>query len=133
MTRRPKQSARRPDSAREVNGIVGRALMEARESFGMTRSELEGACGLPRGAMRRIEDGIRSVSAGELFSLTGKLGLEPAQVFAGLPGPSSDSDQPDRTEVTRLVRSFSKIPDAAVRKKLLQMVRAAVENPENNP
>jgi|GEM_PF-1821014 len=127
MNKGPKKKVRRGGAARKINGLVGQALLRNRMSCGLSRTQVETECGLPRGSMRRIEDGVRSVSAGELYMIAAQLNIDPDHVFDGLPVVSDIGAAPDQMEVKRLVHSYTKISDQVVRKRLLQMARAAVD------
>lgn len=120
----------RPESEPSVNTVIGQAIMSRRTALDLTRTDLAGLCGLPRGALRRIEDGARSVSASELFHIAQALGVRPWDFFADLPGAEFRDSAPDGAEIERLVRSFHRVGDAAVRKRLMHLFQSVSGLPE---
>lgn len=131
-----------PIAGDKVNRTVGLALQGLRTRAGLSMAELEAACQLPRGAVGRIERGERAVTAGEIYELTQAVGAVPEDLFGLLPKPpkgggkggkkpdkAADASKFDSEEAAQLMRNFSRITDAQVRQRLLQVARTAAAAP----
>jgi len=107
----------------------------------MSQQHLAGALGLTFQQVQKYERGANRVSASKLYDVARTLQVPLSFFFAGLPSPESGAaEDPATTRAERLVREFlatnegaelaqlfPRIPQAGVRRQILQLVKASAE------
>jgi len=71
------------DTVRRIDCYVGARLRERRATMGMTQKDFAEVLGLSYQQIQKYETGHSRLSAGKLFVLSGKLGVDVAWFFAG--------------------------------------------------
>ena len=111
-----------------VDVHVGRRIRARRLLLGMNQQTLATALGLTFQQVQKYELGANRVSASRLSAIADVLGV-PVSFFFAETAPDRDTRM-ERPETIKLVRHYYTIPDARVRKQLLQIVKAVAESSE---
>ncbi len=124
-----------------VDVHVGARVRMRRTLFGMTQTKLGDAIGLTFQHVQKYERGTNRVSSSRLFDLSRVLDVPvefffedmPTEVAASSPAqgrrtakepPSYERDPMAKRETLELVRTYYKISNPQVRKRLFEMVKA---------
>jgi transcriptional regulator with XRE-family HTH domain len=118
-----------------IDAHVGRRIRMRRMPLGMTQEVLQNALGLTFQQVQKYETGANRVSASRLATVAGVLGVSIAFFFAGLPEARSGRSDPDaewlkrieQLETIDLIRLYYAIPDDQIRRRFLDLVKAAAE------
>ncbi|MBL8709397.1 MAG: helix-turn-helix domain-containing protein [Rhodospirillaceae bacterium] len=142
---KPRKSSGRMASKGFPNPIdvhVGQRMRQRRTLLGMSQETLGAAIGLTFQQVQKYERGANRVSGSRLFDLAQVLDVPIAYFFEDMPGevqkqsPSKlmgvaapepiefEFDPLARRETLELVRAYFKIPHAATRKRLADLVKA---------
>lgn len=108
----------------EVDVWVGRAVAELRQQQGLSQSALAAALGISFQQVQKYEAGTNRLSAGRLYHLAQILGCPVAAFFPA--SVSEDNERPDVStpEARRMMVSYSRIEDRAVRRSVGRIVEA---------
>lgn len=121
----------------EIDRIVGQRIRWRRRDLKITQERLAEMLGLTFQQVQKYEKGVNRVSAGRLFEISGVMGVPVSYFFEGAedllePAAANFAEDEDpslafqmTTEMLELVTAFQKIEDAALRKSILDTVRAA--------
>jgi transcriptional regulator with XRE-family HTH domain len=120
---------------------VGRRLRQQREMRGMPQKELARQLGISFQQVQKYECGANRISASKLWEAARVLEVVPGYFFEGLEragaqkraGAMEDSagyegEGPHARQVLDLNHSFQQIRDARVRRQLVLLIKALVEN-----
>jgi transcriptional regulator with XRE-family HTH domain len=113
--------------ARRVDDHVGSRIRLRRTLLGMTQEQLAAALAISYQQVQKYETGTNRVSAGRLFEIAERLGIEINYFFDGLDPSLVPKDMPHggRNRVTiDLVRNFLEIADENQRLALASLVKA---------
>lgn len=131
------ESARRPYcSAADIDQQVGRQIRSRRRHLRVSQTELGQALGLSFQQVQKYERGANRISASKLLETARFLQVPIAYFFEGLE-ISNDEVAPHPTDLARfldlpdrgdLARDFSRIKSPLVRRRLVELVKALVEN-----
>ena len=116
---------RMTDLAKRVDDHVGQQIRKRRNLLGMTQEELARALKISYQQVQKYETGANRVSAGRLYEISEKLGIEVSYFF---------EDASDATPIERehggktrstvdLVRSFDEIKSSGLRSALVGLIR----------
>lgn len=116
-----------------VNAVIGARIKAYRNQAGLTQAELGKRVALSQQQIQKYEKGQDRVPVDKLQEICAALEVEPSAVyraldgvpveqagFAEAEGPPFEAD----ADVARLVRAYQRIEDKAVRKRVLDLVRA---------
>jgi transcriptional regulator with XRE-family HTH domain len=120
-----------------IDKHVGVRLRERRGILGVTQQQLGVAIGVSFQQVQKYEKGLNRIGAGRLRDVSRVLGVSPAYFFEGSPSePAPETGffdvraiapSPDGVSVAEglhLQRSFSKIKNPRVRRRILELVSA---------
>lgn len=116
----------------EFNRHLGRRLTHRRMKTDQSAAHLEWALSLSPGSITAFETGRRAIGAGQLFALSGLLGVPVSYFFEGVPVdpgkplaglPSADNI----AAVERFLDVFFNVEDRDVRRDILSLMKAAGE------
>ncbi|MBI1406443.1 MAG: helix-turn-helix domain-containing protein [Caulobacter sp.] len=128
------------DGPAEVDLHVGRRIRQRRKAIGATQESLAGALGLTFQQIQKYERGANRVSASKLYQIAAALGVQISYFFEGLAdttAPSAANDTGfDRVindflmsaEGLEVAALFSRIEKPALRRQMVQLMRAMVED-----
>ncbi len=126
-----------------VDVHVGARLRQRRTLLGMNQTKLGSSIGLTFQQVQKYEKGTNRISASRLYALSGTLDVPIEYFFSDMPTavaassptlgggrakkpPSYQPDPMATRETLELVRAYYKIEDADVRKRLRELMGAAV-------
>ncbi len=126
-----------------VDVHVGARLRVCRTLLGMSQTDLGDALGLTFQQVQKYEKGTNRISASRLYALSGTLDVPIEYFFSDMPTavaassptlgggrakkpPSYQPDPMGTRETLEFVRAYYKIEDADVRKRLRELMGAAV-------
>lgn len=123
---------RRRGRANEIDALVGRRVRQRRMLLGMSQSDLANALGITFQQLQKYERGLNRVGAGRLYDLSHALQVPVGYFFeAETEGGPADVNlqevaaEPARQrETVDLVRAYYGLQDQAVRRRVLDLVRA---------
>lgn len=122
-----------------IDAHVGRRLRQRRIELGMSQQKLSAVTDVSYQQIQKYERGTNRVGASMLWLLSDVLNVEPAYFYEGLTrrgrvagpigagadqGASDDPDHLSDRETMELVKAYSAIEDAQVRKGVRQMLGA---------
>lgn len=119
--------------AKRIDAWVGERIRARRAQVGLTQEQLAAALGISYQQVQKYETGANRVSAGRLYVIAQKLGVEIAHFFEGV------AEDIEVTPVTPLVhggvnrstieiaRNFGDLADPTVRSALNGLVRTLVQ------
>lgn len=119
-------------TASQIDKRLGERVRARRFELGMSQEQLSQMLGITFQQVQKYEKGTNRIAASRLFDLAAALDMPVAQFFEGLSagqtakqavGASLDSALAIPGAVD-LVRQFAAIEDSAVRKRVLELVRA---------
>lgn len=132
-TRQRRRKTIAEDGPEPVDVHVGQRLRQRRTLLGMSQEKLAKAFGVSFQQVQKYERGANRISASRLHLLTKILDVPITYFFEGLPSvvpdhPSveegGENDRMASRETLELVRAYYRIPDAVVRKRLVDLARA---------
>ncbi len=112
-----------------VDVHVGARLRQRRTLLGMSQTKLGEAIGLAFQQVQKYERGANRISASRLYALSGTLDVPIEYFLSDMPtavAASSPTLGGGRAKTLELVRAYYKIEDADVRKRLRELMGAAV-------
>jgi transcriptional regulator with XRE-family HTH domain len=122
-----------PKPHHRIDAHVGGRVRQRRTELGLSQESLGAAMGLSFQQIQKYEKGASRIGAGRLFQVARALDVPPAYFFAGIDGAaprlaapplSGKADDRPRRQVLELVQAFNRIGDAAMRRRLLAMIKA---------
>lgn len=126
-----------------IDRIVGQRLRWRRRELKLTQEQLGEKIGLTFQQVQKYEKGVNRISAGRLFELSQVLGITITYFYEGVDDLLSDTrqmsvhedDHPPSLpildgEAMELVTAFQRIDDKALRRSLLETIRAAAATRE---
>jgi transcriptional regulator with XRE-family HTH domain len=128
-------SVRRPSS---VDVHVGGRVRVRRRFLGMTQERLAELIDVTFQQVQKYERGANRISASKLFAIAGALEVPIGYFFEGLAGEAAPEAEPGSPESTiraflqtpegiELAQAFPRIGRGPLRRRVLELVRAAVE------
>jgi len=112
--------------ARKIDDQVGQKIRARRVEVGLTQQELARILKLSYQQVQKYETGANRVSAGRLFEMADKLGVEVGYFFKDVvparEAPNAVHGGRNRQAID-LVRSFGELSDPAVKAALVALVR----------
>jgi len=141
----PLPGTRGSDIAHPVDVHVGQRVKLRRTLLGMTQGKLGESIGLTFQQIQKYERGANRVSASKLWLLGNVMDVPVSfffqdmppsvrEAFPGYQGETAESDIPEehltlhRRQTLELVRTFSKLTDPVIRKRVIDVVRAIAES-----
>ena len=113
--------------ARRVDAHVGERIRERRTALGLTQEHLANALDISYQQVQKYETGANRVSAGRLFEISTKLGVDVSFFFEGLDASSEiiplDHGGKNRSTI-ELVRNFGHLNDSSVRAAVSGLVKS---------
>ena len=141
-------SEQRDDAAGRPTAIdvhVGHQIRQRRTSLGMSQEQLAGALGVSFQQVQKYERGFNRVGASRLYDLMRALDMPIGYFFEDAPGSGMlppgglrglretqatlDDELMNRRETLDLVRAYTRITDATVRRHVLELVRSLGSDP----
>lgn len=133
------------DTPHPVDVHVGQRVKLRRTLMGMTQGKLGESIGLTFQQIQKYERGANRVSASKLWQLGNVLDVpltfffedmpdSVRETFPGYQGETAESDVPEehltlhRRQTLELVRTFSRLQDPVIRKRVIDVVRAIAES-----
>ena len=106
---------------------------------GMPQKELARQLGISFQQVQKYESGANRISASKLWQLCEVLDVTPGYFFEGLsggraratpadPGAGNDAEARSARQVLDLNQAFQRIPDARVRRQVVQLVKSLARN-----
>lgn len=83
-----------PEPLSEATRELGRRIRARRVAIGLSQERLADACGLHWTFVGQVERGRRNLSLHNLLKLASGLGVDPAELVAGLVPPAGGGAQP---------------------------------------
>ncbi len=121
-----------------VDVHVGGRIRLRRRLLGMSQEQLADALGLTFQQVQKYERGANRVSASKLYETASALRTSVPYFFEGLEGGIAEIAEDEAGEAVRaffgtaegleLARLFPRIPRGALRRQVLELVRALVED-----
>jgi transcriptional regulator with XRE-family HTH domain len=117
---------------RRIDQHVGERIRARRAELGLTQEQLAQALQVSYQQVQKYETGANRISAGKIFEIARKLGVDVSYFFEGLglddPGehPRLEHGGRQRSAI-ELVRKFAQIEDAHVRSAIAGLVKAIVD------
>jgi transcriptional regulator with XRE-family HTH domain len=137
---------RRKPSAKQANAIdaqVGRQIRARRTLIGMSQEKLANQLGLTFQQIQKYERGVNRIGAGRLFEFAKVLGCSILYFYEGVidelsgaplgfaeeeaPPPSP----PASREGEQLIAAFSRISDAQLRRRVLELVKGLAKDAQD--
>lgn len=145
----PLPGTRGSDIPHPVDVHVGQRLKLRRTLMGMTQGKLGESIGLTFQQIQKYERGANRVSSSKLWQLSnvldvpisyffGDMSESVREAFPGYQGETAESDIPEenltlhRRQTLELVRTFSKLQDPTIRKRVIDVVRAIADSETAN-
>ncbi|HYE45357.1 MAG TPA: helix-turn-helix domain-containing protein [Caulobacter sp.] len=131
-----------PDGPAEVDLHVGRRIRQRRKALNVTQEALADALGLTFQQIQKYERGANRVSASKLYQIAATLQTPVDYFFDGLADPAAETPVGetgfDRAindflmsqEGLEMAALFVRIEKPALRRQLVQLMRAMVDQPE---
>jgi transcriptional regulator with XRE-family HTH domain len=118
------------NSTRPIDQHIGERIRLRRTERGLTQEQLAAALDVSYQQVQKYETGANRISAGRIYQLARKLGVEVGYFFDGL--PDADSLPPlehggRQRAAIELVRKFAQIEDPEVRAAIAGLVKTLVE------
>ena len=118
--------------ANDIDALVGKHIRHRRMLLGMSQSELAGSLGITFQQLQKYERGLNRVGAGRLYELSRVLQAPVSYFFSGTDeaeGPPVDlgpeaHGRGHQRETVELVRAYYGVKDRAIRRRILELVRA---------
>jgi len=120
-------SYRRPRNSRHVDEYVGERIRERRTALGLTQEHLASALDISYQQIQKYETGSNRISAGRLYEISLRLGVDVGYFFSDLNPAERDGPMPhggrNRTTID-LVRNYTDINDPSVRAAVSTLVKS---------
>jgi transcriptional regulator with XRE-family HTH domain len=117
---------RQKSLARKIDDQVGQKIRARRVEVGLTQQQLARILKLSYQQVQKYETGANRVSAGRLYEMANKLGVDVAYFFKDV-APTRESVAAvhggRNRQAIDLVRSFSELSNPAVKAALVALVR----------
>ena len=117
----------------EADKRVGACVRAARVKAGLSQSKLAAELGITFQQLQKYEKGKNRIAVSTLLLIAEALSLPVQSFFDSIERQSADaSDWPDllSKENIRLLRAFSNIGDAEVRRRIMNLILAVTEGTE---
>ncbi len=116
---------RMTDLAKRVDDHVGHQIRKRRNLLGMTQEELARTLKISYQQVQKYETGANRVSAGRLFEISRRLGVEVGYFFeaAAEATPMPQEHGGKSRSTVDLVRSFDEIASPSVRSAVVGLIR----------
>ena len=117
---------------RRIDQHVGERIRARRAELGLTQEQLAQALQVSYQQVQKYETGANRISAGRIFEIARKLGVDVSYFFEGL-GLDDPGEQPPlehggrQRSAIELVRKFAQIDDPHVRSAITGLVKAIVD------
>ena len=121
----------------KIDIYVGGRVKARRQTLGVSQEKLGNALGVTFQQIQKYEKGINRISASRLQQIGAVLGVSAAYFFEGLQDLTSalagfaeekqtpfNHDATSTDESLQLMRSFLRINDPAVRKRIIELVKS---------
>ena len=127
------------DRANPVDRHVGLRIRMRRKQMGLSQERLADAIGLTFQQVQKYERAANRVSASKLWEMSRALSTPISHFYEGLEAIEAPGAHPGRDAVqeflmtpegVELATNFLKIPRGQVRRKILDLVRAMVTEPD---
>ena len=117
--------------SRRVDQHVGERIRLRRTELGLTQEQLAAALEVSYQQVQKYETGANRISAGRIFEIARKLGVDISYFFSDLalegePAPPLEHGGRHRSAI-ELVRKFAQIEDPDVRAAIAGLVKTIVE------
>lgn len=118
--------------SRRTDQHVGERIRLRRAELGLTQEQLADALDVSYQQIQKYETGANRISAGRIFDISRRLGVDVGYFFDGLApddggtGPPLEHGGRQRTAI-ELVRKFAKIKDPEVRAAITGLVKTIVD------
>jgi len=116
--------------AKSVDCHVGERIRMRRTQLGLTQEDLAGALKISYQQVQKYESGANRISAGRMYEIAQRLGVEIGAFFDGL----DTTQMPEPLEhggrsrsIIELVRNFSQIEDPSVRAAVSGLVKSLTD------
>ena len=126
--------------ATPVDQGVGARVKQRRQSLGMSQTELGEKIGVTFQQIQKYEQGTNRIGAGRLASIASALDVPITFFFDGLNSAADSAGKKDvpvialRDEMTvELVKAFAAVLDPALRRRVVDFVRAASGSEREEP
>jgi transcriptional regulator with XRE-family HTH domain len=114
-----------PDDARaRLLKHMGAHLQKRREELGLSRSDLENLISGSPGIVAKFENGLKDISAGQLYVLSRKLNVEVQYFYDGYVGEKIVRKNPRDAEILKFVKAYHSVSNADVRKSFYDLIKA---------
>ncbi len=120
------------EMAKKVDDYVGRQIRKRRNLLGLTQEQLAHTLTISYQQVQKYETGANRVSAGRLFEVAGRLGVDIGFFFEGAAKaqPVRNAEHGGKARSTvELVRGFDKIENREVRSALVGLIRELGRGP----
>jgi transcriptional regulator with XRE-family HTH domain len=116
---------------RRIDQHVGERIRLRRTERGLTQEQLAGALDVSYQQIQKYETGANRISAGRIYEISHKLGVEVGYFFEGLDGEPEPAMTPlehggRQRAAIELVRKFARIRDPEVRAAIAGLVKTIV-------
>ena len=117
---------------RRIDQHVGERIRARRAELGLTQEQLAEALKVSYQQIQKYETGANRISAGRLFELARKLGVDVSYFFEGQPLEAPTEAVPlehggRQRSAIELVRKFGQIEDPQVRSAIAALVKTIVD------
>jgi transcriptional regulator with XRE-family HTH domain len=119
-------------ATRRIDQHVGERIRARRAELGLTQEQLAQALQVSYQQVQKYETGANRISAGRIFEIARKLGVDISYFFEGL-GLDAAGEPPPlehggrQRSAIELVRKFAQIEDPHVRSAIAGLVKAIVD------
>ena len=138
--------AERGRKSNSIDAYVGGRIRLIRTTRGITQNELADRLGITFQQIQKYERGVNRVGASRLLAITRLLNVPITFFFDGIPGQSATTnyvhDQIETenligffasSEGIQLARAFTRVSDAAVRRKIVDLIQALGDDKSETP
>ncbi|RYB05969.1 helix-turn-helix domain-containing protein [Lichenibacterium ramalinae] len=118
----------------EADKRVGACVRAARVKAGLSQSKLAGELGITFQQLQKYEKGKNRIAVSTLLLIADALSLPVQSFFTSVERQAADaSDWPDllSKDNIRLIRAFSNIGDAEVRRRIMGLILAVTDETED--
>jgi transcriptional regulator with XRE-family HTH domain len=116
---------------RGIDQHVGERIRARRAELGLTQEQLAQALQVSYQQVQKYETGANRISAGRIFDIARKLGVDVGYFFEGLAPEAGDQPRLEhggrQRSAIELVRKFAQIEDPHVRSAIAGLVKAIVD------
>ena len=122
------------ERSKRIDRHVGERIRHRRTELGLTQEQLGEALGVSYQQIQKYETGANRISAGRLYEIARRLGVDISDFFDGLDDRDVAAGEVTALEhggrqrsAIELVRKFTQIEDAEVRACIAGLVKTVVE------